>query len=435
MKITKFFRHGFAGAVIVGCVALVATPALATIGYFQHGYGARSIAMGGTGVAGANDGFAAAINPAMLLNAGNRMDISATLFSPRRKFTADNLGGFGIPIGGVTKSNSNFFVIPSFAYVRQIDDSSAWGVALYGNGGMNTNYAAFDRSCADPFGNVGPGNGVFCGGQLHMDLAQMFVTVSYARKLTNRLSFGVTPIFALQRFKVEGAGLFAGFSQDPANVSNRGYSYSTGGGGRVGLGLEVTDSVTFGVSYQTRIYMSRFKKYAGLFAKNGDFDIPPTLIAGFALRIDDSMIFEANAQYIWYSDIQSVGNPFAALFAGVPLGADGGPGFGWNDIFVLKLGFEWTSSPDWTWRLGYVYNDQPIPPSEVLFNVLAPGVVQHHITAGLKHKINDRNGIDFSAMFAPTASVSGPNLISPVPQNIKIEMYQFAFTINWIRNF
>lgn len=435
MKITKFFRLGFAGAVVVGCVGLVTTPALATIGYFQHGYGARSIAMGGTGVAAANDGFAAAINPAMLLNAGNRMDISATLFSPRRKYTADSLGGFGIPFGDEIKSGSNYFVIPSFAYVRQIDESSAWGVALYGNGGMNTNYAAFDRMCADAMGNVGPGSGVFCGGQLHMDLAQMFVTVSYARKLSDRFSFGITPIFALQRFKVEGAGLFAGFSQDPANVSDRGYNYSTGGGARVGLGLEVSDSVTLGVSYQTRIYMSRFKQYAGLFSDNGDFDIPPTLIGGLAIRIDDTKIFEADIQYIWYSNIQPVGNPIAALFVGVPLGADGGPGFGWNDILVLKLGFEWASGPDWTWRLGYTYNDQPIPSSEVLFNILAPGVVQHHITAGLNHKISDRSDIEFSAMFAPTKSVSGPNQISPFPQNIKIEMWQFALTLNWVRRF
>ena len=38
-------------------------------------------------------------------------------------------------------------------------------------------------------------------------------------------------------------------------------------------GLSPSESL-LGLSYQTRIFMSEFDKYAGLFAGQGDFDIP-----------------------------------------------------------------------------------------------------------------------------------------------------------------
>ena len=41
---------------------------------------------------------------------------------------------------------------------------------------------------------------------------------------------------------------------------------------------------------------------------------------------------------------------------------------------------------DWTWRFGFSTGDQPIPPSEVLFNILAPGVMEEHFTFGFSRK-------------------------------------------------
>ena len=64
------------------------------------------------------------------------------------------------------------------------------------------------------------------------------------------------------------------------------------------------------------------------------------------------------------------------------LGGPNGAGFGWQDVTVYKAGFAWNADDNNTWRFGFSYGEQPIPSSEVLFNILAPGVMETHLTAG-----------------------------------------------------
>jgi long-chain fatty acid transport protein len=47
----------------------------------------------------------------------------------------------------------------------------------------------------------------------------------------------------------------------------------------------------------------------------------------------------ADYQRINYSGIPAVGNPSAAL---APLGAANGPGIGWRDVNVFKIGVAWS---------------------------------------------------------------------------------------------
>ena len=47
-----------------------------------------------------------------------------------------------------------------------------------------------------------------------------------------------------------------------------------------------------------------------------------------------------------------LGDPLAPLSAGVPFGANGGPGFGWRNITVVKAGASYRFSPALTLRAG-----------------------------------------------------------------------------------
>ena len=147
--------------------------------------------------------------------------------------------------------------------------------------------------------------------------------------------------------------------------------------------------------------------------------------------------------WAWYSDEYAIHNKLnsSSLLQGAMtgdknllLGGNNGPGFGWQDIDVYKLGFQWQSSPKWTWRAGYSYNDQPIPKSQVLFNILAPGVVKQHVTFGFTRALSDDSGIDFSFMYAPSESVKGPNAFDPA-QNVEIEMKQYELSLNYSKRF
>jgi long-chain fatty acid transport protein len=59
---------------------LLSTQALATDGYFSHGYGVKSQGMGGVGIALPQDALAAATNPAGMGLIGDRIDFGVTWF-------------------------------------------------------------------------------------------------------------------------------------------------------------------------------------------------------------------------------------------------------------------------------------------------------------------------------------------------------------------
>lgn len=391
---------------LAGVVGLLVAPAQATEGYFSQGYGAVNKSMAGAGVATGFDAMVQVTNPAGLTLVDPQFTGDISLFSPRREAT---VAGGGV-VDGSYESDREYFFVPSLAAgAYRIDDASAWGWAVYGNGGMNTTYAA-----PGPFG----------GGKTGVDLAQLFVQGTYAREITPGVSIGIGPIFAAQRFKAFGLGGFG--------VANEGYDYSYGFGGRLGVQAELTDGLRFGVSYQSRMYMSEFDDYATLFAEQGDFDIPPALQAGFSFEPTSGVIVALDWKRIWYSQIDSVGNPLLSPGA---FGDDNGPGFGWEDIDAFKLGVSWEVNPTITLRAGIGVNDNPIPESEVLLNVLAPGVQEQHYTAGLGWQVNPDNMINFGIMYSPSNTVSGSIPAGFGGGTAELEMYQVEATVGWTRTF
>ena len=76
---------------------------------------------------------------------------------------------------------------------------------------------------------------------------------------------------------------------------------------------------------------------------------------------------------------------------------------------VYKIGYQWSSGQNWTWRVGYSYGQQPINASQdSLFNILAPGVVEQHFTFGFSRKFGKSGEFNFASMYAPQKCISGP---------------------------
>jgi long-chain fatty acid transport protein len=308
----------------------------------------------------AQDAFAGVNNPAASAFAGNRWDIGADIFMPDRSM---NRTFNGSPIASA-ESDRKVFLIPEFGYNQTISDRLSWGVTVYGNGGMNTTYPATS--------NVLNGTG-----QLGVDLMQLVVAPTVAYKLNDRHSLGVSPLLVYQRFKAFGLDGFGSISSDSTKLTNNGADSSTGLGVRLGYMGRLSDTLSIGASYSPKIGMSRFKDYAGLFAAGGDFDIPENYTLGLAFQATPALLFAMDYQRINYSGVSSIGNPSSNM---APLGADNGPGFGWRDINVWKIGAQWQFNPTWTLRAGYSKGQNPITPADVSFNILAPGVVTDHIT-------------------------------------------------------
>ncbi|MEQ1488345.1 MAG: outer membrane protein transport protein, partial [Methylotenera sp.] len=243
-------------------ILLAATEASATDGYFAHGYGVKSQGMGGVGIALPQDALAAAANPAGMGLIGDRVDFGVTWFRPVRESELVNTAGGSKALDGTYDANdSQNFFIPEFGYNRQINPNLTLGVSVYGNGGMNTDY----KNGIPLFGSAGSAG---------VDLAQLIIAPTATWKLTPTQTIGVSLNLAYQRFEAKGLQGFVPFSTDGANLTNRGHDNSYGAGVHIGWIGQINDTVTLGATYQSRTYMSKFDKYKGLFAEQGDFDIP-----------------------------------------------------------------------------------------------------------------------------------------------------------------
>lgn len=403
--------------------------AQATEGYFQYGYGARQKALGGAGVADGRDATSASLNPARLVHAPEELSIAGTLFSPRRSFTGSGAPGF-TPDGEVT-SGSDYFLIPNLAYTYRTPGLALFdvvGLTVYGNGGMNTDYSAVPGGAGCPPPPFSSGTGPFCFGKAGVSLQQALISVAFAKTVAPGVSVGVAPILSLQQIRLKGLTAFGLASSDPAHVSGNSDDYSWGYGVRAGVEWSVAPSVRIGVAGNSRIYQQEFDRYRGLFAEQGDFDIPASLQAGVAIDVTRNLTLLADYKHIWYSSVDSIANPSTNL---APLGSDGGPGFGWQDIDILKLGLEWRSSPDLTLRAGYAYNTSPISSRDVQFNIIAPAVVQHHFTGGLEYRWSKDLSLEVAGSYAPEGTVSGselPGFGNPA-HGIELAMHQWEVTL------
>jgi len=414
----------------------------ATNGYFSHGTSVAEKGMAGAGVAYSQDTLSAASNPAGMVWQGERLDVGAALFAPMRSYTvtgAPSGGGFNIGDGDQSIDSENeSFIVPQYGQNWMLDSESSIGVSVYGNGGMNTEYKGGFA--------LGGAPGTFGGGTAGVDLSQLFIATTYARKISDSASWGVSGIVAYQRFEATGLSNFGafGFSSDPSNLTNNGHDSATGFGIRLGVQGEISPGITLGASFQPEIDMDEFDDYAGLFAEQGDFDIPSTLTLGLAWHISDTRVFLVDVQQINYEDVAAVSNTITPLtdgscIGGVGdgcLGASNGAGFGWEDITVVKLGYEWKNDDTWTWRLGYSKTDQPIPESEVVFNILAPGVVEEHFTFGFTRALDNNSDFNFALMYAPNVSVTGTNTFeAPDQQTVEIEMDQYEIAASYSKRF
>lgn len=421
-------------AVLVA-IAAASGSAFATDGYFSHGYGMKAKGMGGAATAMASDAFGGANNPASMVWAGDRLDIGLDLFAPKRSISRT---GSAAGIDGSSNSGSNLFYVPEFGYNKMLGWDMSAGITVYGNGGMNTDYQGGELGNAGTCGTgggfntasgqAGPYN-LLCGaGKLGMNLEQLIIAPTFAMKVNKQHSFGASLLIGHQKFKAYGLSSFYGYTPNAANpfatnnfVTDRGNDTSWGYGLKFGWMGKVSDTVTLGASYTTKMKMQKFDKYKDLFAEQGGFDMPSSLNIGIAVKASPTWTVAADYQRINYSDIKSVSNSsrmpndaIAPAFSGVAnsLGCSSCRGFGWGDVDVIKLGVEYQYSPSLILRAGYNHTDNPIQSRDVTFNMIAPGVVQDHITLGFTYSVSKDSELTMSYMHAYKNSVSGASLFN-----------------------
>jgi len=399
-------------ACAVTAALTVPMTAMARNGYFAHGYGMKSKGMAGAGVATSQSTMSMATNPAALLGAGDRVDFGVDLFTPNRTAT------LGVTSNGDDDSS---FLIPEFGYSSKISDSKSWGIVVYGNGGMNTSYS----NPAYYSGGSSTKTGV--------NLEQLFIAPTYAMKINDKHTFGVSLNLIRQTFEAYGLAAFAPYSNTgTTNLTEMGEDSSTGFSIKLGWQGDITDSVSMGFSYQTESDMSEFTKYSSLFAENGDFDIPSNWTLGLKFKATPKMNVLFDVQQINYSDVASISNPNAGGFpvASTQLGQPNGRGFGWEDMTIYKLGMDFAVNDGLVIRAGYSTANQPIGADDTSFNLIAPAVIEEHITLGATWTLANKSEVTVMYMQALENEVIGDGSAGGTA-NIKMDQNSIGVAYSW----
>lgn len=404
MKFTRVFAFM--------ALAGLAGSAYATNGYFSHGYGMKAKGMAGASTTNTEDAFFGANNPAAAAFVGNRIDLGVDLFSPIREATMENWGGSGMNVS--VESDDSYHLIPEFGYNRMVNNNLALGVTVYGNGGMNTHYS-----------EVMPGTNLFgAPGALGIDLMQLIIAPTLAYKVAPNHSIGVSPLIGYQLFKADGLG-------GPTSEHDDSFGY----GVRVGYLGKITPTITVGAAYSSEINFEEFDKYNWLFLENGDFDLPENYNLGVAWQATPAVKLALDYQRINYGEVTAVGAPASA------------GGFGYDNIDVWKLGVEYKYSQKLTLRAGYSHTDSPIVGAslaecmagsvncgETTLNILAPAVIEDHVTLGFTYTLASGNEVTMAYMHALKNDVSGQGFaadgVTPTGTNT-IQMYQNSLGIQY----
>ena len=468
----------------------ITTTASATTGYFQLGYGAKSLGLAGATVSNPQDSIAASTNPAGMALVGERVDAGITFFSPGDRSAKLETSALGATFDVEDKSRRNLFFVPSLGYTSKINERLYWGISMYGNGGMNTTYdrnlynetaavlGAFGAGMAAGAAAGAPDGGVAAGmaaagtvpegstpndfielagggrpikdvGTLGIDLAQGIIAPTLSFKVHQKHTIGTSLLIGIQRFSARGLGNFQCFTQtgavgcDPSGaftstpsdgLTNNGNDWAYGAGIRVGWIGEVHPKLSLGAAVASKIYMTEFDDYDELFAEDGDFDTPANFTVGLTYKPTTDLSLSFDFQRIYYEGVKSISNPGPVPVLQIPagsglLGTDDGLGFGWENINVYRLAADYRYNREWNFRAGFAYNDQAIPDDQLLFNILAPATPKIHGTVGFTYRPNDSSEWNFAYMHAFEEKVSSNQTAMGMPGEIK--MFQNAIDLSY----
>lgn len=429
----------------------------ATNGMLLEGYGPVAAGMGGASTATDNGLAAATNNPATLglMGAGSRLDVAVGMLGPN---VASDAGP-----NGHAKSGGTSYVMPAIGYGRS-NGNFTYGVALFAQGGMGTEYGA------DTFMAAGSGSKV----RSELGVGRLIVPVAW--KASQDLSIGGSIDFVWStldmRMAASGMGLASmitgasGAFADPTmqgmlgsatwaridfsdNSSFSGAAMGTGFAAKLGLLYKASPTLNLGASVHSATHLGDMKTSAsgagmnalipgfGNFADSGritvlNFQMPSEITLGAAWQANPSLLLAADLRHIgWASVMKDFRLRYDTNGANptmIPSGSSVSFTLhqNWKDQTVVHIGAAQRLSPEWIVRAGANIADNPIPESDT--NPLFPATVKSHYTLGAGYTLASGNEINASMAYAPEVKVTNAQGIVITHSQLNLQlMYSHRF--------
>ncbi|NQU57337.1 MAG: outer membrane protein transport protein [Rhodospirillales bacterium] len=372
-------------SIMTAAVVAVFAPinaAKATNGMMMTCVGTYKCGMGGAGLAIASDPTAATINPALSARMGNSAIINAGWFHATVKRNITGNGTFANTANGEQTSDASDFMNASAGVNYRVDDNLGISVNVYPGGGGATDWN-------DSRTTVGGSNSLSDDRDMRWRLFNLQLAAAWAPNDTSAYGLGLV----LARGDMKTSSIYGGVGGALTPAVNSGVvDVAYGAGFQVGGVWDVYPTVTLAADYHSRVYMERFHKYRNVF--NSTLDRPATVSAGLDYKYSPETNIAFDVKRIIYTGVYSMSSQ---------PGADGG--FGWEDTNVVMLGAQHQLTDSLQVRAGYNYGDTPIDTEHVFANVLLPGIVEHHFTAGASYTMGNID-LGISGYVTPTAKIT-----------------------------
>lgn len=404
-------------------VAGIASPAFATNGMNMEGYGPVATGMGGASMAYDNGTAAVVNNPAtlgLMASGTSRLDIAVGGLHPdvKAKMT-------GMPD---VKSGGDAYYMPAIGYVRK-DGKLSYGVGVFSQGGMGTEYAAGTFMSAGSPGDT----------RSELGVGRLIVPVAYQASPDLTVGGSIDFVWATLDLKMAAStamlgGMVTGgsgmlFSQLPGLMSMNwarvdfsdgndfsGAAKGYGWAGNLGVTYRINNALTVGAAYHSKTSLSDLETGnagasmtagmmggAAMFADSGkikvrDFQWPETYAVGVSFQAMPQLQLVADVKHIGWKKVMK---NFKMTYESAGMG--GSVDFTmpqeWKDQTVLQLGATYMVNSQLAVRAGYNGSRNPIPDSYL--NALFPAIVKDHYTLGVGYAFSKMSELNGSVTFAP----------------------------------
>lgn len=410
------------------CAAGALTSAHATNGMDMEGYGPIATSMGGAATAYDNGTAAMANNPATLQLAptGHRVDGAVGMLGPDVTTTMQ------VPGMPTDKSSGTSYVMPAVGWTKT-DDRMTWGVGVFAQGGMGTEYGAesmlaqgSDQTAMRS--ELGVGRLIFplayrmndrltVGASLDYVWAGLDMAMATSTTRLGGMVTGGTLAPQVPGMMSMNGGATAGRIAFSDSNDFTGSAKATGWGAKLGMTYAVSSDFSVGASYHGKTQLSDMETgdTAASFGMNNgvadtgkitvrNFQWPATTAVGMHWKASPKLSLAADIKHIAWRDVMKSFNmtyTSAQMMPGATL--DFSLPQNWKDQTVTMLGMAYQFSDQTTLRAGVNMASNPIP--DDLIHPLFPAIVKTHYTFGLGHQIDDQSSFDASITVAPKVTV------------------------------
>lgn len=416
-------------------IAGMSAPALATNGMNMEGYGAVATAMGGASMAYENGPGAMMNNPATLglMPQGRGIGVALGYLGPDVNSAVPALG-LNAASGG------DSYLMPAFGFIQK-SGNFAFGIGIYAQGGMGTEYSANSflamGTGQDVRSEVGVGRVIIplaynvndrltIGGSLDWVWATMDIKMAAGTNDFMAMTTSMTPVLGAAVTGLLGAGANTFRLDFSDNNDFNGQAFGSGWAGKLGFVYKVSPQLSIGGVYHTKTNIddmetdsnkALFSAYqvggAGSLgpAVRGkvtihDFQWPETYGFGIAYQPSDKWLIAADYKRLNWSKVMK---DFRMTYStGAFGGADAATmkiSQNWEDQDVFMIGAAYRVNDALTIRFGGNFAKNPVPDNRV--HPLFPATIKNHYTLGLGYAFSKQSVLDFSLTYAPEVTVTG----------------------------